>query len=235
MLLFIVCFLAITLLFAGVFILTHLRPLCVGEIERLATKRRLRQAAAYFHFSLAQRTVNPQFKSRMKPTGRFYTVAEPLCDWPSLAAALTKYKKHEWILIAFERDREVHQLWLNKGPNNTTVSSLAPIAAIIVQAKELQCISVLISHHHPNSNPACYDCTRPSDTDRQTSALWGPQFASAGLNLIEFVCERGRHYEYHRTYAESFMPRSVFVKGIEDANGQSRLRNLALHWERIVV
>ena len=39
----------------------------------------------------------------MRADGRFYKIEERLFEFPALATGLLKYKKHEWIIIAFER------------------------------------------------------------------------------------------------------------------------------------
>nr|MBC7244231.1 hypothetical protein [Chloroflexota bacterium] len=89
-----------------VFVFTHLRPLNEGEINQLATKRRNKQIRGYFSFAAGEFDVNREFKKRMNPNGTFYRINEGLFEFPSIAAALLKYKKHEWISIAFENQKK---------------------------------------------------------------------------------------------------------------------------------
>ena len=98
-----------------ILILTHLRPLTRDEVVVLSTKRRQKRIREYFSFSRAEWRVDTEFKRRMKPDGRFYPANESLRDSPNVLAALLKYKKHEWIIAAFERNQRVILLWANKG------------------------------------------------------------------------------------------------------------------------
>jgi hypothetical protein len=50
---------------------------------------------------------------------------------------------------------------------------------------------------------------------------------------LEFVCERGHYYEYHRSITTKFMPIEGFVNTINAVNGISWHGNLLLHYERI--
>jgi hypothetical protein len=52
-----------------------------------------------------------------------------------------------------------------------------------------------------------------------------------GLNLQEFVCERGVAYMYYQDFAEDFFPLEAFVKQVKDANDQSRGGNYDLRRE----
>lgn len=141
------------------FIATHLQPLSNVQVLALANKRRRKHVNAYFAFVSGEVAVNPEVKSRLKPTGSFYEMSEPLTKWPGLAAGLLKYKKHEWIMIALERQQEIILLWVNKGDNNTSVNLLASIDDLVSRAKARDCTSILAFHNHPNSNPRLFNCT----------------------------------------------------------------------------
>ena len=95
--------------------LTHLWPLTFEEVRKLGTKRRDREIGIYFSFNKRERSVDTDFKKRMKPTGKFYKINDALTQFPSIAAALLKYKKHEWCITAFEKDKNVFLMWVNKG------------------------------------------------------------------------------------------------------------------------
>jgi hypothetical protein len=92
------------------FIILHTRSLNEAEITALATKRREKQLRLYFTFSGMPIGVSLEFKKNMAPNGKFYDVREQLSHFPSLAASLLKYKKHEWMLVAMEKDNQVKLL-----------------------------------------------------------------------------------------------------------------------------
>lgn len=220
-------------LIALVFVVTHLRSLTEDEVERLARKRRDTQVSRYFSFHNREVRIDREFKKRMKPTGTFCRLSEGLFGFPSTAAALLKYKKHEWIIVAFEKDKYVDMIWVNKGPDRSQVSLALPVLRIVEVARQHGYRSVLTFHNHPNPDPAYLDCTRPSERDLNTASERARILNSNGVNLLSFVCERGVHYKYLLSTAKTFLPLSGFVANINNINGLSRLRNLSLHLERI--
>ncbi|MCX5634319.1 MAG: hypothetical protein NTW55_00550 [Planctomycetota bacterium] len=92
------------------FIVLHLRPLTDYQVRSLCTKRRKKNIEAYFHADNAEQSVNPDFKKSLNPRGVFYQVDLPLCSAASIVAGLLKYKKHEWIVVAFEKQKQVGHL-----------------------------------------------------------------------------------------------------------------------------
>lgn len=216
-----------------IFILTHLRPLTEDEVRHLGTKKRRKQIRQYFSFDKREFTVNKEFKKRMKPTGRFYQISDSLYKFPAIAAALLKYKKHEWIIVAFERNKEIFLIWLNKGLNRSRVSSYLSAGNMAKVADEKEATSVLTFHNHPNPDPNYLDCTKPSAQDIETANGRFSVLSERGVNLVSFVCERGRHFEYFLSPADSFLPLPQFIEEINEVNGRSKLKNLSLHFERI--
>ena len=228
-----IVFLGLLVTAAGAFILAHLRPLTQPEISQLATKRRNKGVQAYFTFTPEVLTVDANLKKRLNPKGKFYSVGISLADFPSWAAALLKGKKHEWVVFGFERLKTINSLWANKGPDRTVViMDLSPEEAVEV-AIEDKSTSVLICHNHPNVDPRHLDCSQPSDKDVESAQKYAQVLNRKGLNLIEWVCERGRHHEYFFSPADSFLPVRQFVETVEAANGRSKLTNLSLHLERL--
>ena len=215
------------------FIVLHLRPLTDHEVGSLGTKRRKRNIEAYFQLDTAERSVNSEFKKSLNPRGVFYRVDLPLYSAASTVAGLLKYKKHEWIVVAFEKEKQVRHLWVNKGHNNSSASIYLPLNEALDTAVNNGYSSVLMFHNHPNSDPNRYNCTQASKTDLDTASRWASTLNPRGISLAEYVCERGRHYRYCLSPSESFMPLTDFITDINRANGYSRFGNLRLHRERI--
>lgn len=214
------------------FILLHLRPLTPDEVQALARKWRSHDLSGYFSFAHQTRAVDSEFKRRMAASGRLYAVHEDLPAFPSIAASLLKYKKHEWIIIGFERSRSVVLMWMNKGCDNSAVEFLVSIEQIADIALSNGCSSVLMLHNHPNPDPSRYSASRPSEIDLSGSAERGEYLSRQGLNLIEYVCERGWPHEYRRVVSDAFLPLFGFESLIEGVNGLDRLANLRLHLAR---
>lgn len=216
----------------GIFVVTHLRPLSGAEVNTLASKRRSRSVRSYFSFDNREYNPNKEFKKRMEANGSFYHIKEGLFEFSSSAAALLKYKKHEWIIIAFEKDKNVNLIWVNKGFDRSSVSLYLSIEAIIKTAKQYA-TSVLIFHNHPNINPNYYNYIKPSEKDIESAKQFAMALNNNDINLVEFVCERGKHYEYFLSASGSFFPVQEFIQAINHINGKSKFRNLLLHLERI--
>ena len=69
--------------------------------------------------------------------------------------------------------------------------------------------------------------------------MWSSQekYAAAlvpgGVNVLQFVCERGRFKCFHSRIADQFMPVARFHDQIAQRNGLSWYSNLGLHMERL--
>lgn len=226
-------FLIITASIIILYILTHLRPLTTSEITSLSKKKRRRRIRKYFAFNIAEFNPDKDFKKRMNPNGSFYNINETLFNFPSTSASLLKYKKHEWIIIGFEKDKMVQSLWVNKGFDRESVSSYLSTNEIVNIGNNDKISSILIFHNHPNTNPNQLDCSRPSQQDIASAREFAEEFNEKGLNLIEFVCERGKHYEYFRSTSDCFYPVGDIIDEINILNGESRSQNLNLHLQRI--
>jgi len=221
---------------AGVaFVLLHLRPLNSYEIGKLANKRRSKRINAYYRFRHMEVSVNPDFKKAMRAEGSFRRLNDPkpLSEFPRFAAALLKYKKHEWMVIGFERDQQIDRVWFNKGPDNKKVTAGLDYSAVIRYAHAGYYSTVIYLHNHPNPNPAMYDMLGPSEQDLVSARHTELALLPESLNLLKFVCERGRFLEYHRAIAPSFIPVEQLIQEASAQNGRTRTGNLELHVERI--
>lgn len=211
----------------------HLRPLKETEIVQLAKKRRNAIIKHYFIFDRRQWSADPIFKKNMNPNGKFYFIQESLFSFPSIAAALLKSKKHEWIIIALEKNKNIEKVWVNKGVSRESVFSYLSTENIAYYANLDDYTSVLIFHNHPNINPNYFTYKNPSETDINFAYNYSALLNQEGINLIEFVCERGFYYEYFRSISDKYLPLYEFIGNIRIRNNISKLNNLKLHFERI--
>ncbi len=215
------------------FVANHLRPLSVDEIETLSNKRRFKAIFKYFVFDPHEYSVDKAFKKRMNPNGNFYAINEDLHSFPSIAAGLLKYKKHEWIIISFEKDRKVPLIWLNKGFDRSGVSPYLSVNELDGIARRDGYTTVMIFHNHPNSNPNHFDCSKPSSQDLKSASEFSTALNGNGINLLEFICERGNHHRYASEYSDTFLPVSGYIEEVRRQNGNTRMMNFSLHLERI--
>ena len=61
----------------------------------------------------------------MRSGGEFVDCDFHYREMPSRVASLLKFKKHEWIVVAFISSLLVRRLWWNKGPGRTQVRSFS--------------------------------------------------------------------------------------------------------------
>jgi DNA repair protein RadC len=225
--------LSIILFLFLIFFFSHLRPLTYVEIDNLARKRRLVKIKKYFAFHHSGCSVDKNFKSNMNRMGKFYNVSENLYSFPSIAAALLKYKKHEWIIVAFEKNQIVELLWLNKGNDNSSVNLKLHLNKMVSIMIDGNYNSAIIFHNHPNSNPKLYSMRNPSEQDIRSAKYYADELNKCNKNLIEFICERGYHFEYYRAISDNFFSVINFIEIINKENGVSKFKNFKLHIERI--
>jgi hypothetical protein len=226
-------FLIAAVVIVFLFTITHLRPLDENEIRDLSSKRRTKTISGYFTFDRREYNVDKNFKKRMHANGKFYALNENLYNFPSTAAGLLKYKKHEWIIIAFENNRKILSCWLNKGFNRSCVTPYLSVDDMINISQQGAHSTVMIFHNHPNSNPNHFDCSKPSQQDIKSANEFASKLNSSGINLLEFVCERGNHHQYFSKFSDSFLPISEFIEVVRKQNGKSKFGNFILHLARI--
>jgi len=216
-----------------IFILYAARPLNPKQAIQLAGKRRIKSINKYYYFQNVDVSIDAAFKKAMNPKGAFYDINEHMRIIPTLIASLLKYKKHEWIVIAFERQQQVDLIWTNKGADRSSVSSLLYNEDILNKALSRKYSSIFIFHNHPNTNPQHYDCSNPSQADLDSANVLASLITPQNVNLLEFVCERGSSKIYHKSISESFLPVDDFLKSIQRLNGTSRFNNISMNFERI--
>jgi hypothetical protein len=226
---------AFILFVVGLFFALYLRPLTDDEIYDVAMQHRRRAAKKHLSFSPVGMVVSAAAKKDMPAGGGYWWPSIEMSVFPSYVAALLKGKKHEWIVAGFAKaDGKIHSMWMEKGFDRHGVSLSLSIPCIIERAKKFDCQTILLLHNHPNSNPSQVTCLLPSEMDKKTALTYGHELGAAGLNLVEFVCERGRWVTYHREVADSFMPVEDFLKPLANAYPKTySLANPFSHFGRI--
>ena len=150
---------------------------------------------------------------------------------PSRVAALLKFKKHEWVVIAFVRSLHVRLLWWNKGPDGTQVWSFLPDDEVKRVLRRHDCDAVAVLHNHPSPDPSRYRVNLPSERDLHSAAHWRQRLAHDDVSLLEFVCERGVPYLYFASFADSVLSVAPIIKEIAAENDLGAFRNYGLRVE----
>jgi len=101
-----------------------------------------------------------------------------------------KYKKHEWIFVAFMVDGLVDRFWLNKGPSAEGVSPFIGIQDIARICKDNGYTHVLVGHNHPAG------ALSPSKQDRIFLEEFMDLLAQENISVehLVFVAGRWRNY-----------------------------------------
>ncbi|MEE8077292.1 MAG: KTSC domain-containing protein [Candidatus Binatia bacterium] len=207
------------------------RPLTGEEIERLARRRRVYALEEHWGFYTGQSRVSLAFKSSMNPGGSLYDLNVSVQEFPSLAAALLKGKKHEWVIFGFCNGGRVSAAWMNKGPDRESVSILVSVDSLMRVASQLGASMVLDLHNHPNPDPSRLSACRPSPQDRRHAEYYGPFFVARNIPYLAFVAERGRHFQYACWIPDQHIPLQSIRSDVSATNGTSRLVSFRLRRE----
>lgn len=217
----------------SVFIWIYSRPLSERQVADLAARRRSANIKAHFRFHGAPVLADAAFKQKMPARGGWFNFDYPMEIWPITAAALFKYKKHEWIIVAFLHGRRVSRLWVNKGADNMSVALPLNPQLLLEECRRGGFSSIFFHHNHPNPAPRELYMLLPSKQDRLFADTYASVLGPAGVNTFQFVCERGRFRCFDSCVAEQFMPIAQFRDQVARRNGLSWHSNLGLHIERL--
>lgn len=214
--------------------LSLFNPLTEKQISDLARKRRKKHLDKYYFISNFYTPFELDFKKNMNPKGTFYPIHTKLNELPYYIANLLKYKKHEWIAIVFEKNQLADLLWVNKGDDNMSVHFKITSDDIIKMALEKNSSTVLFFHNHPNSYPQNISLSRPSETDLNSARLLAEDLTKQKINMLDFVCDRGKPFLYWQAIHDNFYPLKIFYSQINEfENNISKSQNFKLNLERI--
>lgn len=207
------------------------KPLTEEQIPKLAQKRRNRRILLYFSpsgFSYFSPTM--EFKSGLKPDGKLYQFDLEMPHVPSFVARLLKYKKHEWAVIAFLRDRRAVYLWANKGPDRTQVQ-LVSVNSIFNTANRSGCDVIMVFHNHPAHDPQHYSYRSPSNQDLKAAEKFSQVLNTANISYLDYVCERGTAHRYFLNPSPTLYPLTTILGEVRTENSQGRITHMKLHFE----
>jgi hypothetical protein len=219
----------VTVFAVDVFLNRH--PLQDEEVDTLAGKRRRVRQLHEFQFCTSPRQAAAAEKKAMKSTGEFVALETDYFEAPSRIAGLLKYKKHEWIAVAFVARKRVIRVWWNKGPDGRQVWSLLSVADVAHQVRRLGVDTVVMLHNHPNPNPSRYRANVPSGADLRSAGYYHRACSEIGVSLLEFICERGTPHLYYAGFSSSVVPLEPIVREVATANGLGVFGNYKLRRE----
>jgi len=223
-------FLFIWILVECVFFFRHQEPLNENELLQLSKKRTREYIKKYYQFNKVTVTVNKQFKASLNPEGKWYTTEMELSLFPSYIAALLKGKKHEWVVLAIEKDGVVCGFYANKGRDKSSVSFNCSLTEVMRKCELQDCSTILRFHNHPNGNPNHETHLLPSKQDKMSAKSCAERVIHS-YNWLDFVCERGNFIKYFEQYSPAFSPKAAQIEQIRLENNISKFRNYVLHRE----
>lgn len=190
----------------------------------IAERKRKEEINKYFNFVCVPYAATAREKELLEARGGliFFTNPIPLEMWPSFVAGLLKYKKHEWIVLGFEREKQIIFAWANKGVDAHGVSLAVDIESLVRMACDHKVTTVIQLHNHPNPNPNYYYMLLPSEADVEYAQKLSAVLEKHNIGLICLVCERGRWAEYWRYVPQSFLPVEKFLLPLPSMLHESR-------------
>lgn len=201
-----------------VFWISHRRPLSETEVKKLMEKRRNKYIK--IHFTLRETNSYPDkdFKSKLRPSGKFYTSDIDCEMFPSYVANLLKGKKHEWVVLGCLKNNKVKCFYANKGDDNQSVSFNVDISELVTFCTVNGYQTIMRFHNHPNSDPQHYTCFLASEQDKRSAEYLSNITLSAGINWLDYVCERGHVLEFARKFSEEYYPAESSFEYISKEN-----------------
>lgn len=206
-------------------------PLNNQEILALSRKRQRNRSLSKFEFSTMQRPADAAEKKAMRSQGEFVDCNLAYRDAPVRIAGLLKYKKHEWIVIAFINSFHIPRLWWNKGPDGMRVWSFLRDHSLKAAIRSFRPDAIAIFHNHPNSDPSRYRVNIPSEADLRSAGFYDIESSKHGSSLLEFICERGVPHLYYASFDESVVPIDPITDEVQKVNGIGILKNYFLRKE----
>jgi hypothetical protein len=219
---------AVIILCFGIDVFCHRHPLTADEVVLLAEKWRRNRALSEYQFSTYQQIADAAEKKAMKGMGEFLVCDLAYTDTPARIAGLLKYKKHEWIVIAFVRGRRVTHLWWNKGPDGTTVWSFLRDNALDRTLESVKPDILAIFHNHPNPDPSRYRMNIPSNADLTSAGFLHRDLGKRNISLLEFICERGVPHLYYAAFSDDVIPIGTILAEVNSINGKNVFKNYSL-------
>ncbi|MCX6865462.1 MAG: hypothetical protein NTV46_04445, partial [Verrucomicrobia bacterium] len=125
----------------------------------------------------------------------------------------------------------VRQLWWNKGPDGTKVWLFLRDHSLKGAICSFKPDSIAILHNHPNPDPSRYRMNIPSEADLRSAGFYDGEFSRHGINLLEFICERGVPHLYYASFDNSVVPIGPISDEIQRINGTSIFKNYSLRKE----
>lgn len=205
------------------------RELTFAEIERRGLIERKIQIDNYFNFVETELQINENLKNNMPDEGGWIEFQPVhLSLFPSIIADLLKFKKHEWIIVAFEKNKIIDLMWANKGDNSESVSLKINDWDILGIVNEHEYQTVLFFHNHPNHKPYLYNMLTPSEADLAFIKRKEVFFNPLGINVLSFVCERGRYECFYLGISDSFLSVKEMLEKEAEAFLEQAEKNLKI-------
>ena len=217
----------------SVFVILHIRPLNSSEKLSLGKKRRKRQIKFYFSFNSKECPADKELDSQINFSTSNHKINLNLREFPSISSALLKNKKHECVIIGFEKNKKIEFVRFEQDTSRSDLSAILPFNEIAERAKKENMSSVLVLHNHSASHLTNKNYMEPSDQDLISANDLALTLDRNGVNLIEFMCDKKRYSEFFSSISDSFLPLKGFIEDIQMTNGESKFKNLTLHIDRL--
>lgn len=209
-----------------------LKPIEESQLNKLALKIREHKVKNHFPKNFKTSGKSSRFKKHMNPKGGFF---ETNIDRKSIAVEATKmlkYKKHEWIIIAYEKNQKIKLIWTNKGNEKSVYPLLRNNQQLqLVQKRDFD--TVYIFHNHPPHSLFKGDKIRllASQQDYKSAKYTAKFYKEQNVTIAEYVCANKGYTPYFISPKKDLFPfKSIYQELEEKAN--SKFQRIGL-WFKI--
>lgn len=207
---------------------TYSYPLTDEEYKLLSKKKTIEYFKKLYSFdreSITGLRMPKENKSFMEADGKYYEMNRDVDLFGAWVPLLLKDKKHEWIVIALEKDEKIIGMWLNKGSPEMVYPFLS-VESLIDKCKEQSARALICFHNHPNSYAIA------SAQDVRSARLCAEKATANGVHWIDCVCAAGACKKYFEQYSPEQVPEKFLPEQLKVLYSNSRkpkITNYLLH------
>jgi hypothetical protein len=212
------------------YIIISFIPINDNQILSLILKIRKKRINYYFPTQPIVNHSQHRFKylkDFMEVDGGFIKVDIDRANITTAASYMLKYKRHEWLIIAFEKNNKIDLIWANKGESHFVPILLNVLDQIDI-SNRYKYQSVYLFHNHPrfklfnekrlNSLKKVFDLFRvhPSQRDIDTMQTFSEIYKRYDINMISYICGNTQVNPLFFSISKKLLPFEIIEKEVSD-------------------
>lgn len=197
-----------------------LKPLTVKEAEALSAARTISWINRNFRFSRVPFDLNPGYRERLEPSGKWSRVNMDLRRIPTFVAVLLRPQQAPWRVWILADDEAGKYMWCGQGE-----TPLQPMDEVLKLALRHHCSTVFCFRHQPSGR------LEPTPSDQREAEQLNRQGTAAGLNTVSLLVSQGSFLTVAYAFASDYAAPGCRVEDILAESRASAQANRRLRLE----